>query len=323
MDKNNIEVINIINKYQKKIIIGMVFGIFVYVSFLFYSGFDTFYASIKQTPSSTIFYGLFLAIFVLFLRFIRWYILLPKVNISFFYIFLIYISGFAFSLTPGKVGENFRNIYLSKIGISHTKSINIFIVDRYLELVAILFIICMSSLLTSKYYLAVVSLLFFFTFLLVFMCRAKIFDIVQSSRYMKNKIGKKILSILEKIQENKVHISLNKIIFSLFSGAIAWTIPGYFLFSLLNNGAISLTLIEYISIYSISLAIGLFSFLPGGLGAFEGTMIAMVVHLGITSKTAVYGTILLRLIFLWFTVVLGLISLLAIAKIKIRIILND
>ena len=51
---------------------------------------------------------------------------------------------------------------------------------------------------------------------------------------------------------------------------------------------------------------GAASMIPGGLGAMEAALIAMLTHFGLPVASAVAATVLIRLATLWFAVAMGL-----------------
>jgi len=55
--------------------------------------------------------------------------------------------------------------------------------------------------------------------------------------------------------------------------------------------------------------VGALSFLPGGLGGAEATMVALLILNHVDQPQSVAATILIRLATLWFAVVLGVIAL--------------
>src|SRR5690554_5882944 len=59
------------------------------------------------------------------LRFFRWVYLVKlvgNVSIPIGKHFLIYLSGFALTATPGKIGEAFRGVYMKPFGVNWTQS---------------------------------------------------------------------------------------------------------------------------------------------------------------------------------------------------------
>jgi uncharacterized protein (TIRG00374 family) len=59
------------------------------------------------------------------------------------------------------------------------------------------------------------------------------------------------------------------------------------------------------SFYAIAMLAGALSFMPGGIGGAEATMIALLSLVGVGSTEAVAATVVIRLTTLWFAVGLG------------------
>ena len=68
-------------------------------------------------------------------------------------------------------------------------------------------------------------------------------------------------------------------------------------------------LAEALPIYAAAMLVGAISTLPGGLVGTEGSMVALLQQAGITRALASTGTLLVRLVTLWFAVALGLAAL--------------
>lgn len=62
-------------------------------------------------------------------------------------------------------------------------------------------------------------------------------------------------------------------------------------------------------IFFFSMLTGAVSFLPGGLGGTESTMVGLLMLNNIVLPQAVAATVLIRLVTLWFAVALGVIAL--------------
>jgi glycosyltransferase 2 family protein len=61
-------------------------------------------------------------------------------------------------------------------------------------------------------------------------------------------------------------------------------------------------------IYAFSMLVGALSFLPGGLGGTEATMVALLILNHVAQPQAVAATVLIRLATLWSAVALGVIA---------------
>jgi uncharacterized protein (TIRG00374 family) len=92
-------------------------------------------------------------------------------------------------------------------------------------------------------------------------------------------------------------------------GGLPWIGEGvamYFLFDALGAEAIALH--EAILIHAAATLFGAVTFLPGGLGGHEAASVSLSLLYGATQAQAVVTTVLIRLLTLWFAVVIGVLS---------------
>ena len=82
------------------------------------------------------------------------------------------------------------------------------------------------------------------------------------------------------------------------------TLSGYLPPHAVRN-AIEVTTAAAIGVYAAGMLIGALSFIPGGLGSTEATMVVMLTVLGMDVSSAVASTIVCRVSTLWFAVALG------------------
>jgi uncharacterized protein (TIRG00374 family) len=95
---------------------------------------------------------------------------------------------------------------------------------------------------------------------------------------------------------------------SLLLGILAWGAEGVGFYYLLQFLHIETTLAQAIGIYALSMLAGALSFLPGGLGSAEATMVLLLSLSGAGQAEAVAATLVCRLTTLWFAVALGSIA---------------
>ena len=76
------------------------------------------------------------------LRYFRWHWLLRRAGKSMpaWPGFLAYLSGFALTATPGKIGELLRIRYFSRLGVRHQLVISAFVYERTFDLIVVLLI---------------------------------------------------------------------------------------------------------------------------------------------------------------------------------------
>src|SRR5690554_2367570 len=83
-------------------------------------------------------------------RYLRWNWLLAKTGSHYHFLhgFAAYLSGFAFTASPGKVGELVRIRYFAPLGVPHEKIIAAFVFERLCDLIVVLLL---SLLIASKF----------------------------------------------------------------------------------------------------------------------------------------------------------------------------
>ena len=92
-------------------------------------------------------------------------------------------------------------------------------------------------------------------------------------------------------------------------GLGAWLCEGLALWVVLKGLDAHVSLLRALSIYAAATLVGAVSSLPGGLIGTEGSMLAMLQQSEITKGAATAGTLIVRLVTLWFAVALGMLAL--------------
>jgi uncharacterized protein (TIRG00374 family) len=99
------------------------------------------------------------------------------------------------------------------------------------------------------------------------------------------------------------------LLYGIALGVVAWGAEGvafYYIMQVLGN---DLTLSTALFIYAFSILVGALSFLPGGLGGAEITMVTLLMLNNVAQPQAVAATVLIRVATLWFAVALGIFAL--------------
>ncbi len=253
------------------------------------------------------------SLFNYFIRFNRWNYFFLEMNqkVPFWDNLRIYIAGFSLTATPGKSGEAIRGVFLHDFDVPYRKSFAAFLAERFSDLFAIA-LLALAGIWTHHYAdyivmgtLAVILLILF---------------IVQKDSWLRGieSFAKRILPerffhslefLLETIVSFRVCFTTKALTVGTALGVVAWAAEGvafYFILQLLH---VDISLYSAISIYAISLLIGALTFLPGGLGGTEVSMIQLLMIAGAPPAAAATATIMIRLATLWFSVFLGLIAL--------------
>ncbi len=301
------------SKLINKFLIITILVIVIYTGFLFFSDFSKIYD--KFGSFNIIYLPLILTLVSLSwcVLFIRWTLLLKNLNVSIPLKsnFVIFISSFALSATPGAVGEVVKSKLLkNKFNVPISKTAPLIIIERTYDLIGAIIV---SSFGISYIESGNIALLIFTIILvsLIILLRSKI-------------IFTKLLSLLKKIKflQNKVdgisnsydsiQPSLNPKIFvsSTILSIIYWMFMGTSSYLVLL--ALDIDVISYfhmISIYSSSVIIAAASFMPGGVGIAEGSIAGLLTLGGVEISIGILIGILVRIFTLWYGVILGFILL--------------
>ena len=97
-------------------------------------------------------------------------------------------------------------------------------------------------------------------------------------------------------------------------GSVAWFAEGLALWVILKGIGSEIDLVKALPIYAAATLVGAVTALPGGLVGTEGSMLALLQQSGVARAGASAGIVLVRLVTLWFAVLVGLLALLALQR---------
>lgn len=221
-----------------------------------------------------------------------------------------YLSGFALTTTPGKIGEAIRSRYLKRHGMAYNQSFATFFMERFLDF-------CTIVLLSTS---AVLHFQGYESLMLISLCM-----MVSALWLLKSGIAGRLLKKLQQRTQNprlhktaetlqnfllsSVALLKGKLLFGgLMIGIVAWAAEGVAFYLILQYLGVESSLWLAVGIYSISVVAGAVSFIPGGLGSTEAVMGLLLLALGADPATAVAATVICRITTLWFAVILGAIA---------------
>lgn len=242
------------------------------------------------------------------LRYVKWhwYLKLLGHRINRWPNLLVFLSGFALTVTPGKVGE-FIKAYIVKerFRVPYTASTAVLIMERFTDVAAIILLSSLGLFLEFFHWsVAILPVLALFAFLMLLRNRAFAGWIIhQTSRF---KLLRRFSEPLRKFYEKSwVLLDMGIFIQALVLSLGAWFLEGlgYALVAWALGSPISL--MEGVFIYSVALLGGALTLFLGGLGATEGGMVGLGIIFGMSPSTAAASTIIIRVMTLWFAVLIG------------------
>lgn len=251
-----------------------------------------------------------LSLFNYLLRFVRWQWYLtttPYQDLTLLQSFRYYLIGFAFTTTPGKVGEMIRSVFLYTHNVSFSQSISMYFIERLSDLLTM---VLLSTLVLSQftgYAKWLIPPIVVATVILTVLQRPALLTFIQNllQRYLPEKLSQLANKIFDLLVHAQGLLTFRFLYGGLGLSIIAWGAEGVGFYLILHYLDVEISMALAIGIYAMSIIIGAASFMPGGLGGTEATMLILLVNLGATQETALAATLICRFATLWFAVILG------------------
>jgi glycosyltransferase 2 family protein len=223
----------------------------------------------------------------------------------------IYIAGFGLTILPGKVGESIRSVFLKTHGVTYPESLAAFFSEQFSNLISMMLLAAIGLWVYPQAQTMVVVLATLIAIGLVVLQQTrwlKVFESFAQNR-LPAKPGKLIGHVIEIVLHSGRCFSLPMLLYGIALGLVAWGAEGVAFYYVMHVLGSDLSMQTALFIYAFSMLVGALSFLPGGLGGTEATMVALLILNNVAQPQAVAATVLIRLATLWFAVGLGVIAL--------------
>jgi glycosyltransferase 2 family protein len=250
-----------------------------------------------------------LSLFNYVMRVVRWRMYLTRLGhvLPWRFVALTFMAGFAFTLSPGKLGEMVRARYYQPRGIALSAVTGAFFVERLLDLV-VMILLAVAVLAELQAYqsflwvaIALVGGLLASVALLPWARFAQRLALTRHSGVMSA-----VQSVVKMFVSARQFLSPGILLMGLVWGALAWSSEAVGLKLVADVIApVHLSIPAAMGIYAIAIIVGALSFLPGGLGSTEAVMAALLVAHGYQMPQAILLTLICRLLTLWLAVVIG------------------
>jgi uncharacterized protein (TIRG00374 family) len=248
------------------------------------------------------------------LRFLKWHFYLGLIGIKEFSWVesgRLFVAGFPLAVTPGKIGEALKGVWLNlKTGAPTARGITVVLAERVSDGLAVLALSTLGVLAYPRYWPAFATVL---GILLVFIIGSQFRPLALKLIQMLDRIPfiKRFTHQLLEFYEGTYSVFRPRATFlAVALGTIAWLGEGLAMYWVLLGLGVprgTETLSMAIFTLAFSTIIGAISALPGGLGAAEASIAGMLTFLmGLSTDIAAAATLLIRFATLWFGVGLGL-----------------
>jgi uncharacterized membrane protein YbhN (UPF0104 family) len=246
------------------------------------------------------------------LRYARWQWLLRRAHCRFPLLrgWLAYLTGFAFTATPGKVGELVRIRYFLPLGVAPERVLAAFVFERACDLVCVLILAALAVQDPGLFMLllAFVGVLLAGIGFLVVKPRqvARLTALLRRRGHlflarMTRTAGKGLAGC-------SVWLVPADVLVALLLGLMAWGLGALSFVWLLAQLDVRLPFGIALAVYPTAMLAGAASMLPGGIGTTEVTIAALLALNAVPIGTGALAAVAIRVSGLWFSVVCGLVA---------------
>lgn len=250
-----------------------------------------------------------LSLFNYAMRVLRWQFYLQRLGhaLPWRFVSLTFMAGFAFTLSPGKLGEMVRARYYQPKGIPLASVTGAFFIERLLDLVAmiLLAVVVLAELQAYRQFLWVAVALV--GGLLASVAVVPWASVAERGLHRDaSPLVKLVAPVARMLASARIFLSPSILLIGMLLGLAAWGAEAVGL--KLISDIISpdkLSVPGAMGIYAIAIIVGALSFLPGGLGSTEAVMAALLYAHGFSTPQAILLTLICRLLTLWLAVLIG------------------
>jgi len=301
----------LLDKIKRNIFTSLGIAALLYLAF-------TIYADYRQVISAFSKFNWFLfpvllvlAMLNYFTRFLKWdyYLKYLKIKISFIDSFAIFMSGFIMSVTPGKMGELMKAYLVKQITKeSGSKVAPIIMVERITDFIALVFLAMIGAYVFNYGYLIIIGTGVFWVALAVIISNRnlsfKIIDKLGKIKYFA-KYKDKMHTAYE---SSFIMIKPAPLIYTIIISLFSWFFECLAYYLVLYNFNLDISVLWATFVYTFATIFGAITMLPGGLGVTEGSLTYLMIRSNVPVNIAVSSTLIIRVVTLWFAVLLGILS---------------
>lgn len=290
-----------------QIILVSIFVVIVYIIIVLLGNTRALYDSFTHAKLEYVLIGIVLFSLGAFIRSFRWILMLRhmKIKIPLKQNIILYFTGYAFALTPGKLGEGVRAKYLKDdYQIPIEKSFPTVFSERYYDVIGVITIIFITTGFVNQNVIVYLSLglLVFFYFVARKKNATKILSSIGKIKRLTNLTQKTLIVVdtLEVLLQPKIFLK------SSIITVISWGFEALGLYFVFRSFDIDLGVAKACSLYVITSFIGAASLLPGGVGGSEGSLLGLLILDGFSYSQVLGPVLVTRFLALWYMIIIGI-----------------
>jgi uncharacterized protein (TIRG00374 family) len=300
---------------KSKAVWGLLFGLVVIVGLALAADLPKVVSAVKGFQWGWLPLILGLTTFNYLLRFAKWHYYLRQVgirNISRADSLKVFLGGFSMTVTPGKIGEAFKSLWLKNLtGVNVARTLPVVAAERLSDALACALLASVGVFAYPNYWPAFLAILaVMLGGIVVIQIRPLSLRLLGIAERLP--LASRFAHNLHEFYESSYELlQLKNLAVAVGLGTVSWAGEGAAFFWVLKGLGVhpTLTLLfQAIFILAFSVIIGGASTLPGGLGAAEVSLAGMLALIvGLPRELAASASLLIRFCTLWFGVTLGFI----------------
>jgi len=299
----------------RRLLLALLLAIVVYGAFVVWTGLSSLGSALGAFRWTALYAALALSSFNYGLRFLKWEYYLrvlgvPK--IPSWESFLVFLSGFVLTITPGKVGEVFKSAVLERThGVELARTAPIVVGERLTDVIAIVFLVAVGSIgFGGGLIWAALGALAVLAVLLVVLWDAPLTALFVRLERSGGRLGAALPKLVTARASLKIVAGPRTLAFPTLLSLVGWAGEGLGLHLLLQGFGEETPLTVGLFFYATSTLAGALVPVPGGLGVAEAILQGGLSELaGVPLATATGAMLLCRLATLWWAVVVGFVAL--------------
>ena len=214
----------------------------------------------------------------------------------------VFVAGLALSITPGKVGELLKSVWLNqRTGVPVAASAPAVVMERLTDVISVALLGLVGVLLLPTAIALVIGALLIIG-LAVGMLAASRYGV----RMLDLPVLRRWRDPLAQSQDGMRRLMSPRVLAPAVAlGFLAWAAEGLALWVIVLGLGDQIAVGVALPISAAAALLGAVTALPGGLVGFEGSMVALLGQAGLPAVTAALATLLTRLATLWLAVLVG------------------
>ena len=302
---------------KSKVVLGLLFGVIVIVGLALAADLPQVLDAVRGFEWGWLPLILGLTTFNYLLRFIKLHYYLRQVgidHIAWTDSLKVFLGGFAMTVTPGKIGEAFKSLWLKNLtGAGMARTLPVVAAERLSDALACALLASVGVVAYPQYWPVFAAILaVLIGGISVIQIRALSLWLLGIAEHLPL-ISRFAHSLHEFYEGSFELLNLKNLAVAVGLGTVSWAGEGAAFCLVLKGLGVPMTvalLSQAIFILAFSVIIGGASTLPGGLGAAEVSLAGMLTFVvGLPRELAASAALLIRFCTLWFGVALGFVVL--------------